>query len=393
MTDVTPRSAACLGGEDHDTLSSNETLVEYLFRTNERASVTVAVPKETDTTRIGISLRPDMPARAVVHVVAIGSPATELIAPYDELLSVGGSPCESAVQAVKLIREAPAGLVEIVKLPCPTSMHRAASAAQNSLRSAVARREGLSRRVVVKPTPTSPLGISFEAAYSVHSVIAMVKEDGLAASVLKVGDCVRRLNGVECNKPAETAKALRDSSGRLELLIVPAGQRDQAAELEQEEAAQYAAEEAARREAEEAAYHASMGQGGEDEDDEDYEGEEEEEDEDEDEAVAAVPPRAAGVGHDPFPSRPPAIATGGARRLPPSLSSLSKEPSPCANSPPQLVPSAGVPPVSTSSTRPHGPPLAAGTKPHGWREWLAQRRTGTMAVAPRADPEPMSQRV
>ena len=59
----------------------------------------------------------DLPSRAVIASLAPETPAAQmgggkpLLEPYDELLSIGGVAVESAVQAVKLIREAPAGVL------------------------------------------------------------------------------------------------------------------------------------------------------------------------------------------------------------------------------------------------------------------------------------------
>ena len=371
---------------------------EFILRYAEpEDTVSVTLYKETPTTRIGIGLRADMPHRPVVHTVAPGSPASQppteggnvaAIMPYDELLSIGGVHCESAVHAVKLIREAPAGPLAIEKLPCPAAVVRAATAASRALRAGYARREGLSRRVVEKPEG-AVLGLSFSPDWLVHSVIAGVKEGGLAATVLKAGDVVVRLNGEFCEAPAATAKKLRESIGRLELLIVPAGRADEAAmrEVEAPVRAQAEAEEAER---ERRAMAPPEPEYEDDDLDEDF-GEEEEDDEDYEEETG-LPPRPAGGARDPFPvpGRPAAVATGGARRLPPSLSALSPSGSDRRSPEPQIMPPAGGM-APTSSTRRGGPPLAQGAKPQGWREWLQQRRAMATAVTKPA-PEPHSPR-
>ena len=390
--------------EIHPASDESLELPEFLLSQRDEAPVRVAVPKETATTRIGISLRADMPSRAVVHKVADNSPGAEaLIEPYDELISIGGVEPTSAVHAVKLIRDAPEGKLEIEKLPCPERLKRATSAAQGALRSAVARREGLTRRVMVKPTQDVALGLSFSPEWAVHSVVRSVRDGSIAGTALKEGDCIQRLNGMVCTSPAVTARALRSSSGRIELLIVPQYRQDRETMLEVEEVAR--AEEAESQRAEEDARRAEelarsprspRSPGGDYDDEEEYESGEEEEEE----LAAAMPPRGANLGMDPFPSpsRPTnvQVPTGGARRLPASLASLS--PSGGVDSPqsPRLpaMKTGGVVLGQTSSTRARGPPLAAGAKPQGWREWLQQRRAMAATVTvPSPDPALTNQRV
>lgn len=370
--------------------------------------MTISIPKPEPSTRIGIGLRADTPERAVVHTVAAGTPAEGRIEPFDELFTVAGEPVSSAVHAVQLIREFPGGELQI-QLARRSGLSEAAVAVQNSMRNAMATREGLVRRTIVKPTPDAVLGLSFAPEYHFHSVIKVVKEGGLAAQSLDEGDVVRRLNGTECANPADTARLLRESFGRLELLVMP-GCKVDVAEIEaaeQEEAAhqaaleeQYRAEERQRRLEAGArgggcgSHDEAMGGLGGDPDD-DYEDEEGEEDgeedfdeyddDDYDEAErsrmnAALPPRAAqGLGTDPFPSpqRP------GARRLPPSLGglsphSLSNTPQGGHVEPPSPVPN----PQITSGTRMGGPPLAKSAKPEGWREWLKARKGSQAATVP-----------
>ena len=83
--------------------------------------------------------------------------------------------------------------------------------------------------------------------------------------------------------------------------------------------------------------------------------------------------------------RPAKVAVPGARRLPPSLTSLSPalSPSPTGCEHGRRMHEA----ASMTSTTRRGPPLAAGTKPQGWREWLQQRRAMN-TVVPRPEPEP-----
>jgi hypothetical protein len=354
----------------------------------------VTVPKETDTTRIGIGLRPDMPDRAVVHTIAPGTPAAGLIQPYDEILSVAGEPISSAVHAVQLIRECPAGELHI-ELRRAAALSSAVETVQNGMRNAMAHREGLSRRSLLKETPDAVLGLSFSPEYKVHSVIKMVKEGGLAATALQPGDLVRRLNGIDCFSPADTARMLREASGRLELLVLPARLVD-GRELYEVEAA-----EAARQQEQEEALHAREGDRhdsrDDDDDDERYgedgerygeDGDEsfsDEDDDDYDESERArmneaVPPRPAYTGEEPgSPERPSGLHIGGnARRLPPSLSGLTPD-GPRHRQADACEPPMPLPGV-TSGTRMGGPPLAKGAKPQGWREWLQQRKGGAATV-------------
>ena len=373
-------------------------------------TTTVVLFKESDTTRIGIGLRADVPERAVVNTVAPESPAAQplaegsslmLIQPYDELTHVGGTAVESAVHAVKLIREAPAGDLVIVKIALPESALRGVLMLQDSWRGAFARQEGLVRRILVKPTLKAMLGLSFSPEYAMHSIIKQLAEGGAAARALAAGDRVVRVNGVFCDAPSNTARLLRECEGRIELQVVPAAEVD-AAEIAAAEEAHLAAERAEEeeRERERAAAEA-----------EEEEGEEEEEEEgldddelDGDDAVASgdgryQPPRAANgtAGReDPFPSSRPAAVSGSARRLPPSLSSLSPG-GPGPHSP--VSPLEARCPRPTSTTRARVDPVlgaggATAKKPEGWREWLAQRRTAEK-VQPRDAPHtpPLNQRV
>ena len=395
-----PRTAACLDDEEGSAPTLETSLPEFLLARSSPEHIIVQVFKAEPTTRIGISLRADVPDRAIVHVVARGTPAAApdpaaadggaLVEPFDEILAIGGTPVESAVHAVKLIREAPEGPLELEKVACPTEIKRSVSTAQNALRASFARKHGLARRVLHKESIETVLGLSFSPDFSIHSVVRFVREGALAATALQPGDCIRRLNGVECIAPADTARMLRETSGRIELLVLPAHKVD--LEL------LHAAEE--REEARQRAERPPTGGY----DDDDYEEDGEEEYDEEEEGYGdgergypprspSYPPRAAAVAHDPFPSRDerPAkvsVPVGGARRLPPSLGSLSPSPNAHAEHVARLAP------APTTSTRAGGPPLAAGSKPQGWREWLQQRRAMNTAVTkPAADPDATNQRV
>ena len=345
------------------------TLTEFLL-TIPREEHTVTIPKETSTTRIGIGLRADMPERAVVNTTAPGTPASEslapgsqlsLIEPFDEILQIGGVPCESAVHAVKLIREAPAGDLVILKRGCPEGVKRATNFLQASWRTFSARRDGLTQRILTKPQPNMALGISFSPEYQIHSLIAAVKEDGLAVKVLSAGDRIVRINGIECIAPADAARTLRAASGRIHLELQLAADVD-VEEMREAEAAHAAEEEQAQQQAK---------QGIESDDDDS--------DDDMNDDMNANGDSRYVAGQDPFPAspeRPSALSVSAGRRRPASLASpdgaMSEE-----GSPPQET---GMP-ASTSSTR-AAVPLATGRQPAGWREWLQQKKS-TAAVKPR----------
>jgi len=368
------RAGANLGAEpeeepdfDGEAGEPELTLTEFLL-TIPREEYTVTIPKETSTTRIGIGLRADMPERAVVNTTAPGTPASEslapdsqlsLIEPFDEILQIGGVPCESAVHAVKLIREAPAGDLVILKRGCPEGVKRATNFLQASWRTFSARRDGLTQRILTKPQPNMALGISFSPEYQIHSLIAAVKEDGLAVKVLSAGDRIVRINGIECIAPADAARTLRAASGRIHLELQLAADVD-VEEMREAEAAHAAEEEQAQQQAE---------QGIESDDDDS--------DDDMNDDMNANGDSRYVAGQDPFPAspeRPSALSVSAGRRRPASLASpdgaMSEE-----GSPPQET---GMP----ASKRSAPPETLAAGRPAGWREWLQQKKS-TAAVKPR----------
>ena len=81
MSDIQPRAAAGLEDDDLEDARPSEVEVPTSSPDEPRSGFSsqksshVVVPKATDTTRIGIGLRPDMPDRAVVHTIAPGTPA------------------------------------------------------------------------------------------------------------------------------------------------------------------------------------------------------------------------------------------------------------------------------------------------------------------------------
>ena len=358
--------------------------------------VTVFLDKETDTTRIGIGLRPDVPSRAIVATVAEGSPASlpdhdrggeePFIQPGDELIAINGVECESAVHAVKLIREAPAGRLEIAKVPRePGEVEPEVAPDPDRLQgerqpSPGASSAALERRSLFKQASDSVLGVSFSPDYRVHSVVKAVKEGGLAEQAqLRPGDLVRTVNGAECSRPADTARLLRESVGVLEFVVVAADKIDQeeVMALEDEEREHEEAElEAARQRAEE-----EGGGGEEDYDDDDDDDDDRGGGDDYQTAARAFAPRAADLPPSP------------ARRLPPSLAGLSPDgrssPSPLAPSPHMPVRDA----ASTKSSTRNAPPLAGGLKPQGWREWLQQKRAQTRPAPEAPDDGGVQQRI
>ena len=323
--------------------------------------VTVSIRKESATTRIGIGLAPEEPDRAIVNTTAPGTPASMPLAPdssvapiqmYDELLEINGVAVESAVHAVKLIREAPAGELVIRKRQCPESAQRATIFVQAIWRAYWPRRDRLVRRVLVKPTQATMLGLGFSPDFSEHSVIKSIKEDGLAARTLNAGDRIMRINGRECTAPAEAASLLRQMVGHIEMHLVPAAEVD----LHELEALESQARAERQAEAETARVAAEDEGEGEDGDELDEDDDDDDDDDDADDQRAygdgRYLPRPAHVhaGHPTDGPSPPA-----ARRLPASLGGM--------------------------RGMNGGPPLASGRKPEGWRDWLKQRRSAAAVKA------------
>lgn len=397
MAGTAVRQGAALGSDDPPPsevaapAKVAATVPEHVLRENVEET-TVVLYKETDQTRIGIGLRADVPERAVVNTVAAGSPAslpmepgssTPLIRPYDELLEVGGTPVQSAVHAVQLIREAHAGELIVRKAACPERVLNGVMMLQDTWRAAFARQEGVVRRIITKPMQTTMLGLSFSPEYAMHSIIKKLNEGGVAERALEAGDRIVRVNGVLCDNPAATARMLRECDGRIELQVIPAAHVDEAELSRAEQAYQESlrAEEEARYQEAERARLAAYGPEGVDEDDE-YGEEEDELSYEDDEHPSGddryYMPRAANgeagtdvSQADPFPSQRPAAVSTNARRLPPSLSNLSPGTADEADH---------FPTAKTSSTR--APVMSGGKKPEGWREWLQQRRSAA-AVQPK----------
>ena len=111
-----PASPTSMDEDDASEADARARTIHEFFLRGPRSDTVVTLYKETQGTRIGIGLRPDMPDRAVVNTVAPGTPASQpqatgssvmLIEPYDELLEVAGTHCSSAVHAVSTESDGP----------------------------------------------------------------------------------------------------------------------------------------------------------------------------------------------------------------------------------------------------------------------------------------------
>lgn len=82
--------------------------------------VVVSVEKAaTSDAQLGIDLVADASARVVVLSVVAESPAAFFIEARDVIVAVGGVLCKSSEHATQLLRDAPAGWVDILKGRCP----------------------------------------------------------------------------------------------------------------------------------------------------------------------------------------------------------------------------------------------------------------------------------
>jgi len=241
--------------------------------TRHQTRLKVTLPKPTKGSRFGFMMRTDV-HRVFVRTVDPGSAAAPLLLPFDELLSINGQKCVSTVQAAQLFGAAPKGKVD-VEVSRPAALEGAVHRIQTCLRNALARRLGFGvvRRVLFKPERDRNLGVSFDAQWAFHSVISRVDAGGLACGLLREvahlpwllsahmhthltismrahaphhahvharvciqADRLVRVNGVSCagQNPLATARRLRESVGRIELMLVPAAHLD-AAELRRSE--------------------------------------------------------------------------------------------------------------------------------------------------------------
>jgi len=204
----------------------SRTTIERALRSGMRKPIRCSMIKPSNASLLGISLRADS-WHPVVKAVNPALPASGCLNPYDEILSVSGESCQSAEHAIQLLSNAPSGQLELIKLPPPTVLTHAVQVIQDSHRAYRVRAKvhtkcrGFVRCVLEKPQRGSRFGISFSPEWRMHSMLAAVDTSGLAYPKLNVGDQICAVNGVECTEPSQTAKLLRDSSGRVEVLIVP----------------------------------------------------------------------------------------------------------------------------------------------------------------------------
>jgi len=76
------------------------------------------------------------------------------------------------------------------------------------------------RVVIYKAHESVRLGLSLDAEYKHHSLIASTTPDSLSAKVFDEGDLILRVDGALCTEPAECARMLREASGNIELHIM-----------------------------------------------------------------------------------------------------------------------------------------------------------------------------
>lgn len=183
--------------------------------------------RKAEGERVGLVMRRDA-NRAFVQRVDFAAPAAAHILPFDEIVAVNCVPCLSKVHAARLLREA-AATVDVQLRRSPRLL-AAVMRVQEAWRNAIARRLGLVRRVLCKPVREESLGISLDAQWEFNSAIRLVRHGGLAHGILREGDRVVRIGGacVDGCRPIETARKLRQSVGRIELLLVPAARLDTA---------------------------------------------------------------------------------------------------------------------------------------------------------------------
>ena len=81
----------------------------------------ITVTKTQD--RVGLALWHELPDRAVIWNVHPGTATADAgLITFDELLSINGEPCQTAIQAVTLIREAPQGPLRLKVVGCPVRL-------------------------------------------------------------------------------------------------------------------------------------------------------------------------------------------------------------------------------------------------------------------------------
>ena len=187
--------------------------------------VMVSVSKRES--RLGLALWPELPERAVIHLVRPGSAAAEAgLCCFDELLSINSEPCESAAQAVRKIRDAPLGEMRLRVCSCPVRLLDAAATIQRAWVRALFEQRGLVRTRLSKPEQSSRLGLTFSAEFPLHALVSAVAPDGLACGALGAGDLLVYVGGLRAASPSEAARQLRELCGEVTLLVVPARRVD-----------------------------------------------------------------------------------------------------------------------------------------------------------------------
>ena len=122
--------------------------------------------------RLGLALWHELPDRAVVRLVHPGTAAADAgLQSFDELLSINGEPCESAVHAVRAIRDAPPGAMRLRVSSCPVRLLEAAATLQRVWMRALFARHGLVRARISKPELTSRLGLAFSPEFPLHALV------------------------------------------------------------------------------------------------------------------------------------------------------------------------------------------------------------------------------
>ena len=171
--------------------------------------------------RVGLALWNEMPERAIIRVVHCGSAAAEAgLVAFDEILLINGEFCESAVQAVAAIRDAPLGEELRLKiLPCPTRLLKAAVTVQGAWLRALFDKRSLVRARLHKPELNSRLGIAFSPDFPRHAIVSNVSREGLAFGAISVGD---RIMSVEGNPtPSAAAATWTVKGGAIIILAFP----------------------------------------------------------------------------------------------------------------------------------------------------------------------------
>ena len=180
--------------------------------------VMVSVSKRES--RLGLALWPELPERAVIHLVRPGSAAAEAgLCCFDELLSINSEPCESAAQAVRKIRDAPLGEMRLRVCSCPVRLLDAAATIQRAWVRALFEQRGLVRTRLSKPEQSSRLGLTFSAEFPLHALVSAVAPDGHACGALGAGDLLVYVGGLRAASPSEATRQLRELCGEVTLLV------------------------------------------------------------------------------------------------------------------------------------------------------------------------------